>query len=212
MLINNSKNVFMEMVSFNLPPPEPPKQVQQTTDQKPKEDLKFKDFYQSSKPVGDSLLLKKAADYIEKNEDRKHTPYKDIYGKWTVGVGHLMSSEEIKLYVGKTLSDEIIQNMFEKDIASKLKLVRSMFGSVYETYSDNLKTAILDGFFRGDLSGSPETIKLLKAKKFKEASVEYLDNDEYRRSLASKNMRGVAYRMQRNAKVMANEKIVTGDR
>lgn len=204
MLFKPTKNIFMEMVSFNLPPPQPPAQIEPVQDQK--SDLNFKNFYQSDKSMGDSILIKKAAKYIEKNEGRKNKPYQDGYGNWTVGVGHLMTPEEVKLYAGKTLSDDTIQNIFEKDIGLKLSLVRKIFGSVYETYSDNLKVAILDGFFRGDLSGSPKTIALLKAKKFKAAADEYLNNDEYRKSLNSKSHKGVAYRMQRNAKIIADEK------
>lgn len=196
----------MEVVTFNIPPPPLPAQVQ-TVDRKDQaSDLNFKSFYQSNSSMGDSLLFKKAANYIEKNEGKKYKPYQDKYGNWTVGIGHLMSPEEIQKYADKTLSDSEVQALFDKDLTSKIKLVRSMFGSVFETYSDDLKIAILDGFFRGDLSGSPKTIALLKAKKFKEASEEYLNNREYRNSLASKDHRGVAYRMQRNAKIMAAER------
>lgn len=201
------RTTFMEMVTFAVPPPEPPAYVQTVDAQKSDTSaLNFKSYYQGSGNMSDQVFLKKAASYIEKNEHRVHTPYKDIYGKWTVGVGHLMSPEEVRKYVGKRLSDQEVQALFEKDLNEKLNLARRMFGSVFNSYSDNLKVAILDGFFRGDLSGSPKTINLLKAKRFQEAAKEYLNNAEYRKSLNSKNMRGVAHRMQRNAKIMAAEK------
>lgn len=206
MLDSLRKTTFMEVFTLNIPPPPPAYTQTADTQKTAAQSGAFKDyFYTKSINVSDSTLLKKAGEYIEKNEKRVLKPYKDIYGKWTVGVGHLMSPEEVQKYANKTLTNQEVQELFDKDLQQKLNLAKKMFGNVFETYSDNLKVVILDGFFRGDLSGSPKTIQLLKAKEFKKASEEYLNNKEYRQSLTSKNKKGVAYRMQRNAKIMASE-------
>ena len=62
--------------------------------------------------------------------------------------------------------------------------------------------AILDGFFRGDMSGSPKALELIRAGKLTEAADEYLNNNEYRESVALNKRgkkHGVAGRMERNA-------------
>jgi hypothetical protein len=56
---------------------------------------------------------------------------------------------------------------------------------------------MLDGFFRGDLSGSPKTMRLINQGKWIEASREYLNHAEYRQSKIDKT--GVYKRMDRNA-------------
>jgi hypothetical protein len=105
-------------------------------------------------------------------------------------------------YRGKTLSENEIYSLFAKDLQSKLSMVKRDFPN-YDSYSDDLKIAILDGYFRGDLSGSPRTRELINKGNFKAAAQEYLNNAEYRAALKSGS--GVASRMQRNAKVFANQ-------
>jgi GH24 family phage-related lysozyme (muramidase) len=159
----------------------------------------FKDFYKSNVPSfnADSMFIHKAAEYVKSNEGVRNKLYKDSKGKWTIGIGHLVTPDEFEMYRGKVLSDGEVEALFAKDISSKLMHIKQYFGSAYDSFPENVKIAIIDGYFRGDLSGSPETKRLLKAGLFKQAAQEYLNNKEYKAAVASGS--GVAKRMQRNA-------------
>lgn len=201
-------NIEVGPITVNIPPPLP-SQVHTVADQQPAAGSSFKNFYQSSiksfnKPeIQQSSLINKAADYIKRNEGIKNTLYKDSKGYWTIGIGHLVTPEEYKTFKGKVLSDKEILELFQKDLNKKMSLVRSHFGSAFDNYSQDLQIAILDGYFRGDLAGSPRTRKLLLGNNFKAAAKEYLNNNEYKAALSSGS--GVAKRMQRNAAIIAAE-------
>lgn len=193
-----------ESITFSIPPP-PPAQVQTVDAQKASSSPSFSGFYRSNVKSFDNTnsFIKRAADYIKRNEGVRNKLYKDSKGKWTVGIGHLVTPQEYNRFAGRTLSDSEVLELFNKDIQSKLFLVRQHFGSKFDNYSDNLKIAILDGYFRGDLSGSPKARALLKAGDFDGAAREYLNNAEYRKAQATGS--GVAARMQRNASIMSSE-------
>jgi len=152
-------------------------------------------------------FLKKAMEYIRKNELGEagieyHKMYKDHKGYNTIGVGHLVTKEELPTYENKTLSEKEVLDLFEKDSKKKLATARRLFPK-YDTYNDELKIALLDGIFRGDVSGSPNTIKLINKGMWRKAAEEFLDNAEYRQSV--KEGTGVAPRMRKIAKVIANQ-------
>lgn len=149
-----------------------------------------------------SNFIQDAMNYIRKHEGVYDTMYKDIYGNWTIGIGHLITPEELKYFRGKTLSPSEIEDIFKKDISNKMKLIKRHFGDKFDKFPDKLKIAILDGYFRGDLSGSPKTRSLLLQGKFKEAANEYLDNAEYRKAKENKN--GIWKRMNSNANIMSS--------
>ncbi len=201
-------NIEVGPITVNIPPPLPT-HVHTVAAQQPTAGSNFKDFYQSSiksfnKPdLQQHSLIVKAADYIKRNEGVRNTLYKDSKGYWTIGIGHLVTPEEYKNFKGRTLSEQEVLNLFQKDLNKKMSLVRSHFGPVFDSFSQNLQIAILDGYFRGDLAGSPRTRKLLLSNNFKAAAKEYLNNNEYKAALASGS--GVAKRMQRNAAIIAAE-------
>jgi GH24 family phage-related lysozyme (muramidase) len=152
-------------------------------------------------PEPDEVIVA-AREYIKANEGVKNKPYKDSKGFWTVGIGHLMTPAEQKSMIGRTLSDQEVNDLFARDLASKAKMAKRELGKAYDTLPKEAKVAILDGFFRGDMSGSPEALKLIRAGKLAEAADEYLDNNEYRASVElnrSGEPHGVAGRMERNA-------------
>lgn len=194
-------------VAVNLPPP-PPAVVHTIPSQNAGKDGSFKNFYHSSvksfaaPQAGD--FLKRAAEYIKRNEGVRNKLYKDSKGYWTIGIGHLVTPQEYELYKGKVLTEREILELFQKDMNKKLQLVKSYFGKAFDSYSEQLRIAILDGYFRGDLPGSPEARRLLKDGKFKQAAREYLNNKEYKAAVASGS--GVASRMSKNAAIMAAER------
>jgi hypothetical protein len=122
-----------------------------------------------------------------------------------VGIGHLMTPEEIKSIGTRKLSDQEVNDIFARDLNSKVKMVRSKLGNTYDALPTRVKVAIIDGFFRGDMSGSPKALELIKAGKLNEAADEYLNNREYRDSVALNKKgkpHGVAGRMERNAQAL----------
>jgi lysozyme len=188
-------------INFSIPPP-PPAHVQHVDPPSIAAARgKFKDFYRSNVPSFDtnSVFITKAANYIKKNEGVRNKLYKDSKGLWTIGIGHLVKPEEMSSFKGKTLSDEQVEALFKKDVDQKMSLIQKHFGNTFNSFPEAVKIAILDGYFRGDLSGSPITRGLLKSGKFGLAAKEYLNNKEYRNAVASGS--GVAARMQRNAQL-----------
>ena len=152
-----------------------------------------------SQTQSDDITLRVAKNYIAHNEGEKFELYKDSKGKWTIGVGHLVQDDEMEKFkngIDKTQSQEL----FNQDIQKHLKRAKELFPN-YDTYLPKVKAAILDGVFRGDLSGSPKTIKLINDGKWLEASEEYIDNKEYRASKALGDKHGVWKRMDKNAAI-----------
>ena len=77
----------------------------------------------------------------------------------------------------------------------------------FDNFPLDVRQNIVSSWYRGSLSGSPDTIKLINAGKYKEAAIEFLDNDEYRNAV-SLNRRGIRKRMEATAnaiKSLANK-------
>lgn len=148
----------------------------------------------------------KAKQMLKQDEGKKSRLYKDTKGKWTIGYGHLIKSKsELKKYKGKTLSDKEINDLLDVDINSKVQIAQRLFPK-FKEYSDDFKITILNGIFRGDLSGSPKTIELINKGLYKQAAKEYLDNEDYiAASKPNAHDKGVAMRMYRNAQNIAKQ-------
>ena len=77
----------------------------------------------------------------------------------------------------------------------KLKLIQTKKNiKNFDSLSNNLKKNIVSSWYRGSLSGSPKTIRLINEGKFEEAAIEFLNNDEYKAAVKSGS--GVAKRME----------------
>lgn len=208
MLDRNKRKILSNEtpITVKLPPVQPA--YTQTVDrQTAGHGSNFKDFYQSnikSFAPDAASFYDKAANYIKRNEGVRNKLYRDSKGYWTIGIGHLVTPQEYNLFKGKQLTQQEIMDLFKKDLDKKIQLAKSYFGAKFESFSDDLKIAIIDGYFRGDLSQSPRTRELLRRGNFKAAAKEYLNNDEYRAALTSGS--GVAKRMQGNAIIMSREK------
>jgi GH24 family phage-related lysozyme (muramidase) len=142
--------------------------------------------------ASDKLLIRVASHVLKKNEGVRYEPYRDVYGYLTIGIGHKIKPNE---NFGR-LSKKEVYDLFAKDIKKHINLCRKYF-SKFDTYPICVQVAILDGFFRGDLSGSPKTMRLINQGKWIEASREYLNHTEYKQSKIEKT--GVYKRMDRNA-------------
>lgn len=125
--------------------------------------------------------------------------YEDHYGNLTIGIGHLVTPEEVPYYRNRTLSQKEMLALLNKDIDWKLSLIKNDFPK-FNSYPFDLQMMIANGYFRGDLAGSPRTKTLIRQGKFKQAANEYLDNDEFKREAKVKS--GVYKRMLHNANIL----------
>jgi len=95
----------------------------------------------------------------------------------TIGIGHLITPED-GFDENTRLDDPQIKSLFEKDvqhhIARAVRLVPSF--SKLPVY---LQKEILASVYRGGISGSPKTLRLINAGRWREAAVEFLKNNEY---------------------------------
>jgi GH24 family phage-related lysozyme (muramidase) len=142
--------------------------------------------------ASDRLLIRAASHVLKKNEGVRYEAYRDVYGYVTIGIGHKVKPGE---KFGRLTENEVY-DLFAKDVAHHIKLCRKYFPK-FDEYPVCVRVAILDGFFRGDLSGSPKTMRLMNQGRWDEASREYLNHAEYRKSKVDRT--GVYKRMDRNA-------------
>jgi len=177
------------------------------------------------------VILDKAARYITPFEiygsdfaapenSKFRNPYEDDKKYWTIGIGTLIGKGSYKDKLkflqdrkkqGKPSSityEEAIE-MFQTSLNKKYDLLERVFGDQWNTFSDEMKVALIDITYRGDLI-SRQTGKLLKFvghiknKKFKEAAAEYLNHKEYKKRL-KEGRDSVVRRMQSNYKIMKEE-------
>ena len=155
-------------------------------------------------------LIANAFRYIREKEGFSSTPYTDTKNKWTIGIGTLIGDgSSAALINSKFHNTQIDENtaarLARDEIQKKADLMRrpDQLGKVIDTFSPELQTKLLSGYYRGDVSGSKQTKALLNARKFTKAANEFLDNDEYRAAKASKS--GVAGRMEELAAAIRNE-------
>ena len=121
---------------------------------------------------------------IKKHEGKRLEAYPDK-GGYSIGHGHFGVLKNAKI------TDEQAERYFEEDFQAKVAAARKAIPK-FDSLSNELKAEITQGFFRGDLSGSPKALALINEGKFSEAAVEFLDNNEYRNPDTA---RGVKNRM-----------------
>lgn len=126
--------------------------------------------------------------FVEENEGRKNTPYKDTKGLWTVGVGHLIGKELPAKYKNadgtpRTLSDEEVQALFDEDYAKHKKEASSL--PMYDQLDTKGKQALIDLTFNMGLSKFnenkwPKFFSALKNKDLKTAAAELKDSEWFK--------------------------------
>lgn len=144
-------------------------------------------------------LRKALIEKLKKEEGVIPKMYKDHYGNLTIGIGHLVTPKEVPYYRNRTLTQKEMLDLLNKDIDWKLSLIKKDFPK-FNSYPFNLQMMIANGYFRGDLAGSPRTKMLIRQGKFKQAADEYLDNAEFKREAKVKS--GVYKRMLHNANIL----------
>jgi len=131
-------------------------------------------------------------DFIKEKEGFRDTAYKpvDTEEYYTIGYGNY--GQDVN--AGDTITREQAEVQLQKNIDDRLAQIREAIPN-FDNLPLEARKHLLGSWFRGSLSGSPKTISLLNAGKFKEASDEFLNNDEYRTT----NLKGVRNRMNDTA-------------
>jgi GH24 family phage-related lysozyme (muramidase) len=134
-------------------------------------------------------------------EEFRAEPYQATKGEkfLTIGYGHYGS--DVK--EGQKLTKEEALTLLKKDINDRLPAIRKAIPA-FDSLSDELKVEISQSWFRGGMSGSPETIKLINKGKFKEASKEFLNNKEYM-TARERGRAGIIPRMEAVASALEEE-------
>lgn len=117
----------------------------------------------------------------------------------TIGYGHY--GKDVK--EGDTITQEEALDLLRKDVNDRMPAIRKAIPA-FDDLSDTLKVEIAQSWFRGGMSGSPKTIKLINEGKFEEAAEEFLDNDEYR-TARERGRAGIIPRMDAVADALRNE-------
>ena len=147
-------------------------------------------------------------------------PYLDDVKKWTIGVGHLIGKgthADRKAYIkarqraglSPTLSRKEALALFHKDVSIRVPRVKAKFAEQWDLMSLDLKAALVDIEFRGDLEkkgpGDFKWVEAIKKGEFKQAADMYLDHKEYKKRKAKGANDGVVKRMNRNAEIIRKE-------
>jgi GH24 family phage-related lysozyme (muramidase) len=123
-------------------------------------------------------------EYTVREEGYQASDYQDTKGVTTSGVG------QTGKYAGMTFKEAFAEHV--KSANKKIPDLPNM--------PEEVQAALYSSWYRGMLTQSPETIKLINDGKYAEAADEFLDARDYRMSKAAGD--GVAERMERVAEAL----------
>lgn len=128
----------------------------------------------------------------------KWYPYVDVNGK-SIAYGHYITPTEESAGIYKNgITDEQAMSLLKQDIKKKLSFITSFLPD-YNQYPNEIKNAILVAVYRGDLLPNHKTAKYIKRGDFASASVEFLNNSDYKNGNG-----GIRNRMASIARVFYN--------
>lgn len=159
------------------------------------------------------------ANYVAEHEGRRTKVYDpnphDGKAEPTIGVGHYLDrgdSRQVfaevlpevdfdRVYNGEdTLTSEQVDRLFASDLEVYIQRARNKVPK-FDEYPSYLQSAIVDGFYRGCLSGSPKTLSYINQGQFEDAAREYLNNREYKTAIRA-GKPGIRTRMEKNQEMM----------
>lgn len=140
-------------------------------------------------------------DRLIKEEQFRDSAYRATKGEefLTIGYGHY--GADVK--EGDKITQEEALALLRKDVNDRLPAIRKAIPS-FDNFSNELKVEIAQSWFRGGMSGSPDTIKLINQGKFSQAATEFLDNEEYR-TAKERGRAGIIPRMDAVAEALRKE-------
>ena len=131
-----------------------------------------------------------------------HKAYKPIETEkyYTIGYGHY----DKNITKDMTITDEQADKYLIDDINIRLPEIKKAIPK-FDDMPLEVRKNILGSWFRGSIKPTHNTVRLLNEGKFKEASEEFLNHDEYRKYKANPGtMDGVVKRMEATSKAIAS--------
>lgn len=116
-------------------------------------------------------IAKSTLDFITKEEGARNKAYKDSKGLWTIGVGHLIKSDEQHL-INATLTDEQVEDLLKSDLkwcseavesSVKVPLSQHQFDALYSLCfnigeTNFKKSTVVKKINENDLKGAADAI------------------------------------------------------
>ena len=156
---------------------------------------------QETQPQAVDTFMDRLTERLISVEKFSPTAYKAVKDEkfLTYGYGHY--GKDVK--PNQKITKEEALDLLEKDIGDRLPAIQSAIPN-FGNLSEELRVEIAQSWFRGGMSGSPATIKLINQGKFKAAATEFLDNKEYL-TAKQRGRSGVIPRMDAVANALNNE-------
>lgn len=118
-------------------------------------------------------IAKSTLEFITKEEGARNKAYKDSKGLWTIGVGHLIKSDEQHL-INATLTNEQVEDLLKNDLkwcseavesSVKVPLTQKQFDALYSLCFNIGGTAfknstVVKRINAGDLKGAADAIEM----------------------------------------------------
>jgi len=145
----------------------------------------------------------RVVELIDKYEGINNTLYLDIDENPTLGIGHLVNKDSVKILkdlgvpqevltkleeglldikntkeVDIGLSDEHRDALRDYHISEKREVVRKQIPN-FDNLPAELQAQLIQSAYRGGITGSGDTIDFINAGKWEEAAEEFLKHDEY---------------------------------
>jgi len=125
-------------------------------------------------------MLEKLKQQLIADEGKRNDIYLDHLGFKTVGIGHLITKSdfEFNMKVGTKITDERVNELFEKDIAKTIADAKIVFKD-WKTFPEELMLIILNMLFNLGLSrfrGFRKMIVHIENKNYKAAAAEMEDS------------------------------------
>lgn len=160
---------------------------------KPEEKIMSETLY--DRPASQDMQAYK--EFIKEEEGKKLKAYKPVESEenYTIGYGHYGTDVTKDMVI----TDEQAEQLLEDDISKRLPVIRKAIPN-FDKMPLEVRRNLLGSWFRGSLSGSPKTLRLINEGKFEEAAKEFLNNNEYRTT----TLRGVKRRMEATAQAIAS--------
>ena len=156
---------------------------------------------QETQPQSVDTFMDRLTERLISEEKFSPTAYRAVKDEkfLTYGYGHY--GKDVK--PNQKITKEEALDLLEKDIGDRLPAIQSAIPN-FGNLSEELRVEIAQSWFRGGMSGSPATIKLINQGKFKAAATEFLDNQEYL-TAKQRGRSGVIPRMDAVANALNNE-------
>lgn len=148
-------------------------------------------------------------------EGIKTSVYKDTRGIKTIGVGFNLEQPNAREIFLRNLPDVSFEDitsgkasltkaqantLFQETLNDKVQTTKRLFPN-YDSYPSDVKTALVNGVFRGEFTSSQRTVRYINNDEWDKVADEYLDRADYRASKSGRGDGGIKKRMDYNANI-----------